>query len=99
MAAHVVETAQLARQGVRQEDGLVDDRGRQEVAGTGEVVGVGDQLPGAAEDALFLGLEDRRVEVEPRRQRVGAGELGPVDSPECYKPGGGVTGGVALNPA
>ncbi len=41
---------------------------RHEVARPRQVVGARHQLPGAAEDALLLSLEDGRVEVEAGRQ-------------------------------
>ena len=59
VAAHVVEGAQLAVQGVGDDDRLVEDRDRDEITDALEVLGTRHQLPGAPEDAVLLCLEDR----------------------------------------
>ena len=63
MAADVVEAAQLAVEAVRDQDRLVEDRRRLQVADPGQLIGTGDQLPGAGEDAIALAFEDGLVDV------------------------------------
>ena len=74
MAADVVEGAQLAIGAVGDDDRLVEDRDRHEVPHPRQVLGAGDELPGAAEDALPLQLQHGCVKVVARRQRGGAAE-------------------------
>ena len=74
MPADVVEGAQLAVEAVRDDDRLVEDRDRDEVADALELIGPCHELPGAAEDPLLLALEDVGVEVVARRQRGCAAE-------------------------
>ena len=76
VAAHVVETAKPVVLRVGEQDRLIQDRRRLEVAVAGELARVGDELPGAREDALRLSFEDRRVGVHRRRQRVCARDVG-----------------------
>src|ERR1700730_14905236 len=75
VAAHVVEAAEAAVFRMGQKDGLIEDRGRLEVSMTRQLTQMGDKLPGARKDALFLQLEDRGVDVHRRWQRVGAGDV------------------------
>ena len=55
MAADVEEGLQLAVEAMGDDDRLVQDRDRHEVADARQVLGACDQLPGASEDALLLG--------------------------------------------
>jgi hypothetical protein len=48
---------------VGDQDRLVEDGGRLQVARPGQFIGPGNQLPGAPKDAVALFLEDGLVEV------------------------------------
>ena len=76
MPAHVVEAVQLSVLGVGQQDRLVENRRGLEITGTSQLVAMRDELPGSGEDAVFLALQDRRVEVDRRRKGRRSGDIG-----------------------
>jgi hypothetical protein len=63
MPAHVVEAAQLPIEAVGDDDRLVEDGDRHEVADSLQLVCARHELPGRTEDALLLALEDPRIQV------------------------------------
>jgi hypothetical protein len=63
MAADVEEPAQDAVQAVGDDDRLVEDRDRHEVARASQARSMGDQLPRPSEDLGPLALQHATVEV------------------------------------
>ena len=63
MAAYVGERAKRAVAGSRDYDGNVAEAGREKIAGAAYLSGVSDVLPGAMEDAFFLGAEYFGIDV------------------------------------
>src|SRR5436190_5056375 len=75
MTADVRQRANFAVVAANDQQRLVGDIGREELAALAHLILMTDELPGAAENRPVLRAEDLRVVVVVRRDRGGAGKL------------------------